>query len=60
MGLEVDLLVGLVVDFVVVLAGCSFTAANVAQKIICPSLDFWSLFLIRSLTQMIVMGPIGK
>jgi drug/metabolite transporter (DMT)-like permease len=42
--------------FLVVWAGCSFTGANVAQKIICPSLNFWSLFLIRSLTQMAIMG----
>ena len=39
----------------VVLAGSAFTAANVIQKIICPSLNFWSLFLIRSLTQMTIM-----
>lgn len=35
----------------VVFAGCVFTCANVIQKIVCPSLNFWSLFLIRSLTQ---------
>jgi drug/metabolite transporter (DMT)-like permease len=40
----------------VVAAGCSFTAANVVQKIICPSLNFWSLLLIRSITQMVVMA----
>lgn len=40
----------------VVGAGCSFTAANVIQKIVCPSLNFWSLLLIRSLTQMAIMG----
>lgn len=42
--------------FLVILAGCSFTAANVIQKIVCPSLNFWSLFLIRSLTQLAIMG----
>ena len=40
----------------VILAGCSFTAANVIQKIICPSLSFWSLMLIRSLIQMTIMA----
>ena len=42
--------------FLVVLAGFAFTAANVIQKIICPELDFWSLFLIRSLTQIQIMA----
>ena len=42
--------------FLVVLAGCAFTCANVIQKHICPDLNFWSLFLIRSLTQMPVMA----
>lgn len=40
----------------VIFAGCSFTGANVIQKLICPQLNFWSLFLIRSLTQMIIMA----
>ena len=40
----------------VILSGWSFTAANVIQKIICPSLNFWSLILIRSVTQTLVMG----
>ena len=42
--------------FLVVLAGFAFTAANVIQKIICPVLNFWSLFLIRSLTQIPIMA----
>jgi len=42
--------------FLVVLAGFAFTAANVIQKIICPELNFWSLFLIRSLTQIPIMA----
>ena len=40
--------------FLVVLAGFAFTAANVIQKIIV--LNFWSLFLIRSLTQIPIMA----
>ena len=40
----------------VILSGWSFTAANVIQKIICPSLNFWSLILIRSVSQTLVMG----
>ena len=43
----------------VVLAGCAFTAANVIQKITCSSLNFWSLFLIRSLIQLTLMGLIN-
>ena len=39
----------------VITAGCSFTGANVIQKIICPSLKFWNLMLIRSLTQVSMM-----
>ena len=35
----------------VVFAGCLFTGANVIQKIVCPSINFWSLFLFRGLTQ---------
>lgn len=42
----------------VVFAGCVFTCANVIQKIVCPSLNFWSLFLIRSLTQTPIMGAV--
>lgn len=44
--------------FLVVLAGCAFTAANVIQKHVCSSLNFWSLFLIRSLTQILIMGTV--
>lgn len=40
----------------VILAGCAFTAANVVQKIVAPSLDFWSLLLHRSLVQMAIMA----
>ena len=39
----------------VITAGCSFTGANVIQKIICPSLKFWNLMLIRSLAQVFLM-----
>ena len=42
--------------FLVVLAGFAFTAANVIQRIICPKLNFWSLLLIRSLTQIPIMA----
>ena len=42
--------------FLVILAGFAFTAANVIQKIVCPELNFWSLFLIRSLTQIPIMA----
>ena len=42
--------------FLVVLAGFAFTAANVIQRIVCPMLNFWSLFLIRSLTQIPIMA----
>ena len=31
----------------VIFAGCTFTAANVVQKIVAPELNFWSLLLIR-------------
>jgi len=43
--------------FLVVFAGCTFTGANVIQKIVCEGkLNFWSLFLIRGMTQLPVMG----
>ena len=41
----------------VVFAGCTFTGANVIQKIVCQGkLNFWSLFLIRGLTQLPIMA----
>ena len=43
--------------FLVVFAGCTFTGANVIQKVVCEGkLNLWSLFLIRGMTQMPVMG----
>lgn len=35
-------------------ASCSFTASFVMQKFVCPSLNFWSLMLIRSLIQLAI------
>ena len=43
--------------FLVVFAGSTFTGANVIQKVVCEGkLNLWSLFLIRGMTQMPVMG----
>ena len=43
--------------FLVCFAGFTFTGANVIQKVVCQGkLNFWSLFLIRALTQMPIMA----
>ena len=43
--------------FLVCFAGFTFTGANVIQKVVCGGkLNFWSLFLIRGMTQLPVMG----
>ena len=43
--------------FLVVFAGFTFTGANVIQKHVCDgTLNVWSLFLIRGLTQMPIMA----
>ena len=41
----------------VIFAGCTYTGANVIQKIVCKEqLNFWSLLLIRALIQMTIMA----
>eukprot|EP00095_Tigriopus_kingsejongensis_P001150 maker-scaffold628_size122696-snap-gene-0.30 protein:Tk01150 transcript:maker-scaffold628_size122696-snap-gene-0.30-mRNA-1 annotation:"transmembrane protein 20" len=40
----------------VVLAGLSFTLANVIQKIVAPELSFWHLLFYRATFQIVVMG----
>ena len=43
--------------FLVIFAGCTYTGANVIQKIVCKEqLNFWSLLLIRALIQMTIMA----
>ena len=46
-----NLIIGVVFVFG---SSCSFTASSVIQKFVCPSLNFWSLMLIRSLIQLAI------
>ena len=40
----------------VILTGCLFTSANVVQKLVCPDINFYTLFLFRGMVQCILTG----